>query len=73
MTTSKKTNESDNLTEKQRRQIFWTEIMRSEEYEMRDRLKAAELLGESQGDFIHRHEHSGPVGGPVWMQDTTPE
>jgi len=32
---------------------------------MKDRLKAAELLGKSEGDFIERKEISGPNGGPI--------
>lgn len=31
----------------------------------KDRLKALELLGRMQGDFVERHEHSGPGGGPI--------
>ncbi|MCP4116475.1 MAG: terminase small subunit [Desulfobacteraceae bacterium] len=33
--------------------------------DMKDRLRAAELLGKSEGDFIERKEVSGPGGGPV--------
>lgn len=42
------------------RQQFWTSIMRAEgEFsgsELKDRIKAAELLGKTQGDFIERVE-----------------
>lgn len=40
------------------RQEFWTSIMRGEddEAEIKDRLKASELLGKCQGDFIDRQE-----------------
>ena len=31
-------------------------------YSMRERLKASELLGRSEADFIDRHQHSGFVG-----------
>ena len=31
----------------------------------KDRLKALELLGKMQGDFVQRVEHSGPDGGPI--------
>lgn len=43
------------------RQEFWTAIMRGEdaEAEMKDRLKASELLGKCQGDFIDRVESTG--------------
>lgn len=45
------------------RQMFFTQIMRGEGKfagaELRDRMKAAELLGKMQGDFIERLEHKG--------------
>jgi phage terminase small subunit len=47
------------------RQAFWTGIMRDEAKELRDRLKASELLGKSEADFIERREVSGPKGGPI--------
>lgn len=52
------------------RQRFWTNVMigREADADMRDRLKAAELLGRSQADFINRVETSGPGGGPVQLQ-----
>lgn len=47
------------------RQKFWTDIMEDAEGEMRDRLRASELLGKSEADFIERVEQSGPGGKPV--------
>ncbi len=44
------------------RQEFWTTIMRDESVAIRDRLKASELLGKAQGDFLIRAE----------IQDVTP-
>lgn len=41
------------------RQRFWSRMMDDKEEAARDRLKASELLGKSQGDFVERHEHSG--------------
>jgi len=43
------------------RQEFWTSVLRGEETEaeMRDRLKASELLGRCQGDFVDRVESTG--------------
>lgn len=38
------------------RQEFWTSVLRSEDESMKDRLKAAELLGKSEGDFLERIE-----------------
>lgn len=39
---------------------------------LRDRLKALELHGKMGGDFIDRHEHSGPEGGPIQLQSVPP-
>lgn len=44
---------------KEDRQAFWTRVMLDEKANMMFRLKASELLGKAQGDFIERHEHSG--------------
>ena len=38
------------------RQQFWTSVLRNEDEAMKDRLKAAELLGKSEGDFLERVE-----------------
>lgn len=47
------------------RAAFWTETMRNEEHDIKDRLKAAETLGKVCGDFKTQVELSGPAGGPV--------
>ena len=48
------------------RQQFWTNVMQGTNgAEMKDRLKASELLGKSQADFIDRKEISGPNGGAL--------
>jgi hypothetical protein len=47
------------IAAKEDRQAFWTKVMLDEEQNMAFRLKAAELLGKAQGDFIERHEHAG--------------
>lgn len=44
------------------RQQFWSYIMRNEFIETKDRLKASELLGRSEGDFLDRHDHSSTDG-----------
>jgi len=41
------------------RQRFWTGVLRDVGAEMRDRLKASELLGKSEADFTEKVEHSG--------------
>ena len=46
---------SDELTwSREQRQAFWTRIASDERVEIRDRLKASELLARSQGDFIEK-------------------
>lgn len=47
------------------RQQFWSSVMRDADQQMRDRLKAAELLGKSEADFVERQEVSGPGGAPL--------
>jgi phage terminase small subunit len=44
------------------RQEFWTEIMDSTGIEIAERLRASELLGKSEGDFLTKIEHSGSLG-----------
>lgn len=43
------------------RQQFWTEVMNAKAEELRDRLKASELLGKSEADFVDRLKHEGDV------------
>lgn len=46
-----------------KRQQFWTAVAagtgKHQKASLKDRLKASELLGKSQADFIERHEHTG--------------
>lgn len=58
------------IATREQRQEFWTRVMLGEEgpidpetgkptpHKMADRLKASELLGKSQADFLERVEHS---------------
>ena len=43
------------------RQAFWTSIVNDRDQEMRDRLKASELLGRSFADFTEKVEHTGDL------------
>jgi phage terminase small subunit len=45
---------------------WWSEMMGAA-IEPKDRIKASELLGKSQGAFVERREVSGPAGGPVGL------
>lgn len=53
------------IATRKERQEFWTAVVRDEEEQMKNRLKAAELLGKSEGDFLERREIAGPDGAPV--------
>lgn len=44
---------------KEDRQAFWTKVMLDDSQNMMFRLKASELLGKAQADFVERHEHAG--------------
>jgi phage terminase small subunit len=46
------------IATREERQIFWTEVFRKEQVEMRDRLRASELLGKSEADFKDKVELS---------------
>lgn len=51
------------IANREARQKFWTETMLSQDVKMPERLKASELLGKSEGDFLERVEakHSGGI------------
>ena len=53
------------IATREERQAFWTATMRNAKAEMRDRLKASELLGKSEADFLDRVEASGTGGAPL--------
>ena len=53
------------IASREDRQRFWSEVMNDSTQDMKDRLRASEILGKSQADFIDRKEISGPNGGPV--------
>ena len=47
------------IADRQKRQEFWASVMEDRAEDMRNRLRASELLGKSDGDFIVKLEHSG--------------
>lgn len=47
-----------NIASREERQGFWTSVMRDQDGPMFDRLKASELLGKSEADFLERHDHN---------------
>jgi len=57
------------IASREERQALWTKIMRDKGEKTQDRLRASELLGKSEADFIERQEISGPDQGPVLIMD----
>jgi phage terminase small subunit len=51
------------IADRKERQEFWSNILRGKikKAKLMDRLKASELLGKSEADFIEKVEHSGNV------------
>jgi phage terminase small subunit len=47
------------------RQEWWSEVMRDDDQDIGTRLKASELLGKAQGDFVIKAELTGANGNPV--------
>jgi phage terminase small subunit len=46
------------IADRIQRQEFWTQVMNDKVVPIQARLKASELLGRSEGDFLERVEHS---------------
>ena len=49
------------IASREERQAFWTGVMEDAAEEMSARLKASELLGKSEADFLERLQHEGNV------------
>ncbi|QTX32860.1 terminase small subunit [Aminithiophilus ramosus] len=45
------------VADREERQSFWSAVMRDEERDLKDRLRASELLARSEGDFLDRIEN----------------
>ena len=52
---------SARIATREERQAFWTGVMRDPAVEMKDRLRASELLGKSECDIAERVEVSGEM------------
>jgi phage terminase small subunit len=52
-------NASPMIADREERFRFWSQVMRDSLEDMPVRLKASELLGKANGDFLDRVEHSG--------------
>jgi len=59
-----KRRENKKIATREERQAFWTGVIRDEEEQMQNRLKAADSLAKSEGDFIERRhvDHSTSDG-----------
>lgn len=53
--------ESTAIADAVERKEFWTAVLRNGASDMKDRLKASELLGKTDGDFLDRVESSGEL------------
>ena len=53
------------IATREERQTFWTAILRDPETELRDRLRASELLGRSEGDFLEKWLDATPPLAPA--------
>ena len=53
---------------------FWTNLLRDNESDPKDRLKASELIGKTNGAFIDKVEQSGHVGIKIeWVDNIETE
>ncbi len=57
--------ESATIADAVERKTFLTTTLRDAEGDMKDRLKACELLGKMEGDFLERRELTGKDGAPL--------
>lgn len=55
------------LPTREERARFFAGIMLNAAEDIRDRLKAAELLSKMHSDFVEKHELSGPGGAPMLL------
>lgn len=51
------------IADRQERQSFWTKTLRDVQAELKERLKASELLGRSEADFTDKQEHAHTFEG----------
>lgn len=53
------------ILDREQLQRFWSGVANDPDVEMRDRIRASELLGKSQAAFVSRREISGKDGEPI--------
>ena len=49
------------ILSREERQIFWSNVVRDPDEDMKNRLKASELLGRSEADFMERFSNETPM------------
>ena len=57
--------EQSGIASAEERRAFWTAMMRDLDAPAVARLRASELLGKNQGDFVERHELAGSSDAPL--------
>ena len=53
--------QNERIADMQEVKEFWSNLMRDDETEKRDRLKASEYIAKTNGAFLDKVEHSGEV------------
>jgi len=66
-------NSKDGIAKRNERQAFWSKMMRDEASAAGNRLKASELLGRSEGDFLDRVEQTGSQSVAITIISAIPE
>ena len=61
----RKTMTNSAIANREERQTFWAETLRDPNVSMKDRLRASELLGKSQADFVDRKIIGGDETSPL--------
>jgi len=51
-----------NILTREQRQEWWSKVVQDQAEDMKNRLKASELLGKSEADFTDKIQHAGAVG-----------
>ena len=57
--------ESHTIADMQEVKEFWTNALRDDEIEFKDRLRASEFIAKTNGAFIDKLEHSGNINSDV--------
>ncbi len=59
---------SDKIADMQEIKEFWTNTIRDNELDLKDRLKASELIAKTNGAFIDKVQHSGTISNEVVIE-----